>query len=244
MNSKSRWEQAQEYEKGHWKMLANGIDRGLYDLNWYKWNAENLGRLLEKAYPENKPSMDEATVLEIGSGPIGIVSYFEAKERYAIDPLCDYFSSREALVKLRDNDVKYVNGIGENLPFEDGQFDLVIIENVIDHVQNADGVMHEISRVMKKNAALYLAVNIHTTWGAFLHRIVSRLKIDKGHPHTFKLSSIRAFLDRHGFAIAHDEYEDYKECRKEDLKSKSKRDKLKALSGLSEFLYGSISTRK
>jgi len=99
------------------------------------------------------------------------------------------------------------------------------------------------SKEPKPGAVLYLTVNLHPGWGAFLHKIVSELRIDKGHPHTFTLSSIRTFLQRHRFNLVFEDWEDYKECRKNDLKSGSRKDKIKGISGLSEFLFSSISEK-
>ena len=240
MASNSRWKEAQSYEKAFWQSLANRIKDGQKDLSWYDWSAENLMEMIKKAMPKDTPSFSSAKVLEVGSGPIGIVSFLNAAERIAIDPLCDFFSSQPELVKHRNPDVTYLTAKGESLQFEDSSFDLVIIENVIDHVQNADGVMTEIHRVLKPDAILYLTVNLHPSWGALLHEIVSRLRIDKGHPHTFTIPKIRSFLKQHGFMSLHDEWENYKTCRREDLKSSAKKDKLKGLSGLSEFLYTSV----
>ena len=241
--SNSRWNKAQSYEKSHWQSLADRIKKGNVDLNWYDWNAKNLMEMVKKAISTDTPSFASSKVLEVGSGPIGIVSFLEAAERFAIDPLCDYFSSQSALVKHRNKDVIYKNAKGEDLPFEDSYFDLVIIENVIDHVQYADGVMTDLNRVLKSGALLYLRVNLHTAWGAILHEVVSRLRIDKGHPHTFTLANIRIFLKRHGFEILHDEWQDYRVCRRENLESASNRDRLKGLSGLSEFMFTSVSKK-
>ena len=35
----------------------------------------------------------------------------------------------------------------------------------------------------------------------FLHEILSKMRIDKGHPHTFTVNKIRQFLNGHGFGV-------------------------------------------
>lgn len=244
MATDSRWKQAQSYEAAHWQKLAEQIQAGEQDLSWYDWSAKHLLEILSKAFQGNQSSLESANILEVGSGPIGIVSFLKAKERYAIDPLNDFYSSQPSLIEKRNPKVNYQMARGEELVFKDDYFDLVIIDNVIDHVQNADGVMREIYRVLKPNAILFLTVNLHPAWGAFFHEIVSRLLIDKGHPHTFTISKIRQYLSKHGFDRTYDEWEDYKSCRKKDLASDSTKGKLKGISGLSEFLYTSVSTKK
>ncbi len=243
--ARSRWKQAQSYEKNFWKSTAEklGEDKSS-KLSWYRWRAKNLKNNLEKAFSGDAPDLKGANVIEVGSGPVGLVSALEAAEKIAIDPLCDFFSSQPSLIECRGEDVKYLQGKGEELPFEDGHFDLVVIENVIDHTESAHEVMDELNRVLKDDGILYLTVNLHPPWGYVLHEIVSKLRIDKGHPYTFTISKIRKFLASHGFDVCYDEWQDYKECRDQDWKSNSRKDRLKALSGLSEFLYTSVSQKK
>ena len=244
MASRLRWKQAQSYEKAHWEEVSDHIQKdGRRGLTWYKWRAENLLRNIQKAFPDSTPEFTDASVLEVGSGPVGCISQLQARERVALDPLCDFFSTKPSLVEHRSPDVVYKNAQGEELPFDDGHFDMVVIENVIDHVENANGVMQQINRVLKPDGVLYLTVNLHPAWGYFLHEVVSKLRIDKGHPHTFTIPKIRSFLNRHGFQIFFDEWEDYKKCKADEWKSDSTRSKLKAVSGLSEFLFTSVSRK-
>ena len=243
MGSKLRWKQAQSYERGYWQNTENKAKQGSVDLTWYKWRADNLQRLFDTAFAQKKRSFESSRILEVGCGPVGVISFFNAMERYAVDPLNDFFESLPELTKHRNANVKYKTSMGEKLPFEDKFFDLVIIENVIDHVSNSGSVMKEINRVLKDKSTLYLTVNLHPGWGAFLHTIVSKLRIDKGHPHTFTIPRIRGFLKAHGFNLIYEEWEDYRECRKKDLESKSRKALIKGISGLSEFLYSSISNK-
>ena len=46
----TRWQQAQQYERGFWERLGAGIERGAVgQLDWYKWRAERLEALLDRA---------------------------------------------------------------------------------------------------------------------------------------------------------------------------------------------------
>jgi hypothetical protein len=95
-----------------------------------------------------------------------------------------------------------------------------------------------------KKGRLYIAVNIHTAWGGFLHRILSRLKIDRGHPYTFTEKTIRTFLKQHRFKVCAEFINSYEEAKAEDLQSLSSKAKLKAYTGLSEFVYHAVCTKK
>lgn len=244
MVTKQRWKEAQSYEKSFWQNAARNIDSGGPDLSWYDWKAKNFIDKLNLAFPDSPPELSNLKILEVGSGPVGIVAFIEGEVRKALDPLSDFYGSQASLAEFRGSGIDYIQGEAENLPFEDGYFDIVIIDNVIDHVFNADDVMKEIHRVLGDNSILYLTVNLHPPFGAFKHEILSRLKIDKGHPHTFTVTRIQNFLKLHGFNIIHNEWEDYKKCRQDDIKSESLKSRIKGYTGLSEFLFTSISLKQ
>jgi len=244
MVSKNRWTEAQEYERGYWERKARNIEkRQERDLSWYRWRADRLRSLLERTAGEAACALQDARVLEVGSGPVGIVSYLDVQSAAAIDPLADYYATKPNLVEHRNPKVEFHAGGGEDLPFATAEFDLLIIDNVIDHVQDAHAVMGEAHRVLKPGATLYFTVNLHPFFGAVLHQLASKFRIDRGHPHTFTLGRARRFLRDHGFAVLHDEHEDYWESTRRDLRSTARKDRLKAISGLSEFLYTSVGMR-
>ncbi|SMC50200.1 Ubiquinone/menaquinone biosynthesis C-methylase UbiE [Desulfocicer vacuolatum DSM 3385] len=240
MAEKTRWNSAQVYEKRHWATKA--LTHEGSDLSWYQWRARKMLKNIADALDMQSVSFAGKNVLEVGSGPVGVVSALGAEKKIAVDPLCDFYSSQKALTQYRGENVKYLNVRGEELPFEAASFDLVIVENVIDHVENIHKVMSEISRVIRSGGILYLTVNLHPFIGYFLHRAASRLQIDRGHPHTFTIEKIRKFIQQSGFEIQYDSWEGFKECWRNDFQSDSFRRRLKAASGLSEFLYTSVST--
>jgi SAM-dependent methyltransferase len=166
--ARTRWQQAQEYEQGYWRRLGDNIDAGTYELGWYKWRAERVDERLAAAGDAVPRS---GKVLEIG--PIGIVNFLGWGERFAIDPLEHFYRTRPSLTALRRPDVTYIDGTGERLPFEDASFAFVIIDNVIDHTFSPQTILEEIRRVMRPDGYLYLSVNVHTRWGAWLHDLLA-----------------------------------------------------------------------
>jgi ubiquinone/menaquinone biosynthesis C-methylase UbiE len=243
MITQDRWRVAQEYERSFWQSQARQIASGAVgQMKWYSWKANLMEEhLSEFLRPQTKAT---AKVLEIGSGPVGIASFLSWGERYAVDPLEEFYRSEQALCQLRDKAVTYSKGSGEHLLFESNSFALVVLDNVLDHVHQASDVLHEISRVMRPDGLLYFAVNIHTAWGAFLHRILSRLKIDRGHPYTFTAPSICSFLTAHGFSVQKEFINDYGKAKEQDLKSTAVKDKVKAYLGLSEFIYYAVCSKQ
>ncbi len=51
----------------------------------------------------------------------------------------------------------FAAAIGENLPFADHSFDLVVMNQVIEHVSNQSAVLAEATRVLKPGGVLYVA---------------------------------------------------------------------------------------
>jgi SAM-dependent methyltransferase len=233
-----RWQQAQQYEQSFWNQLGEDIQSGTRDqLSWYKWRAEQLELRLRETSAKLPPN---CRVLEIGSGPIGIVNFLTWGHRYAIDPLEHFYKTRPSLVAVRKSGVTYLDGTGERLPFDPASFDLVIIDNCIDHTSAPAIVLQEISRVLKSSGYLYLSVNVHTRWGALLHECLAGLRIDRGHPHTFTSATLRRLLKAQGFIPHLEQIEDYRKSRKADRTSAKLTDRIKGFTGMSEFSHGVI----
>lgn len=231
-----RWHKAQEYEEEFWAHLARKIESGARNqLRWYQWKASELEKRLARCGIAEQSK--NGRILEIGSGPIGIVNFMEWGERFAIDPLEDFYRQNSTLITLRKPEVTYTKGTAEHLPYPDSFFLLVIIDNVIDHTHAPVKVLGEIHRVLENKGLLYLAVNIRTAWGALVHKLLSAFRIDKGHPHTFTNEGIRKLLTAHGFHICVEESEDYRKVKQKYCRSKEMKEKIKGYTGISEFVY-------
>lgn len=245
MNSK-RWEIAQRYEKEFWKEGSDKFASNAEEQsNWHTWYAWKVSKF-EEELSKSKHEIDRnnCRVLEIGSGPIGLVTYLKWGERYAIDPLGDFYKENQSLSKLRNSKVHYLTGTGENIPFTDDFFNIVIMDNVLDHVLAPDLVLKDVYRVLSKNGLFYIMVNIHTKWGYLFHSILARLNIDKGHPHTYTAHKIRNFLNAHQLVVNSELIHDYYEARQKDRESNSFKEKIKGYTGISEFIYSAICLKK
>ena len=81
MVSRSRWRRAQRYERDYWRTFADRIVQGsVSQLDWYAWRAGQLAAKLD-GLGLGHLTGGEARVIEIGSGPIGLLAYFEAADR-------------------------------------------------------------------------------------------------------------------------------------------------------------------
>ncbi len=242
MATLKRWRRAQKYERQYWEQVAQRIAGGAErQLDWYAWKAAELDRRVAP-FMDSK-AKQSARVLEIGSGPIGIVTFLEWGSCVAIDPLQDFYGKNSVLTSLRRPAVEYVQGMGETLPFESREFSVVIVDNVIDHTHGPGQILDQVHRILADDGFLYLMVNIHTPLGAVLHRIAAATYVDRGHPYTFTQRGIRAFLARHRFTILAEETEDYLAARAADRASPRRIDRLKGYSGLSEYRYHAVCRR-
>lgn len=241
---RDRWATAQEYEADYWTGRATDISEGTSsELRWYRWRSEQLMATLKSA---NLLSIlpHEPSILEIGSGPVGIVSFTSGHPRIAVDPLTNHFTAQEELVRARDPDVQYIVGVGESVPLASEQFDLIIADNCIDHVRDITSVMAEIRRLLTSTGLLYMAVNCRTSFGYYIHRLLARSSIDPGHPHTFTPRRLERLLDQHDFYIHHLKRDSIGTAFWGDLSSGQPRAILKALLGVSEFAARAIATKR
>ena len=54
-----------------------------------------------------------------------------------------------------------IAAVGEQLPFRDQSFDVVLCDNVVDHAESPQRIATELVRILKPGGLLYFTVNIH-----------------------------------------------------------------------------------
>ena len=188
----NRWNLAQNYEKNWWGNNKNQISNDFYQ--------ESANELIE-SISGNIVITKNSTILEIGSGAIGIISFIDSDHKYGVDPLEHYYSTVDSFVKSRDPRVKYSTAMGEELPFEANFFDLIIIDNVLDHCSFPEKVMSELDRVLKAGGLVYFRQNTYHFWGVFVRRVMEKVMIDKGHPFTFSKRALKDLFFNHNLNI-------------------------------------------
>jgi SAM-dependent methyltransferase len=105
-----------------------------------------------------RPIPSAARVLEVGSGAHGLIFYFGGESRVGLDPLAaDYALLFPAWQRLAPT----VAARGEELPFADASFDLVLCDNVVDHAESPARIVRELARVLAPGGLLYFTVNVH-----------------------------------------------------------------------------------
>ena len=131
---------------------------GLADNEELTRNIFLRSQLVRQKIAAARPISEADKILEVGSGAHGLIFGFSSNFTVGIDPLAvDY---RRLFPKWQKS-ARTAAAMGEQLPFDDNSFDIVLSDNVIDHAEDPVGIVHEIIRVLKPAGALYFTVNVH-----------------------------------------------------------------------------------
>jgi SAM-dependent methyltransferase len=134
------------------------VNRRFYDLLWsdtqlIEPQRFNTWPLVRSLLPQS------ARRLEVGPG---------LRPRLPIEGTQFADISAPALAQLRERGGHAVLSQVTALPFVDGAFDLVCALDIIEHVEDEDGALRELSRVAKAGATLLISVPLHPSrWSAF-----------------------------------------------------------------------------
>ena len=102
--------------------------------------------------------------------------------------------SVSAVAKLRARGANAVVALVTALPFPDRAFELVCAFDIVEHVDDEDAVLFELSRVAAPNASLLLSVPLHPEhWTAFDDFV--------GHRRRYEPQRLLAKLAEHGFSV-------------------------------------------
>jgi len=95
-----------------------------------------------------------ARLLEVGSGLGHLVGQLEDTfETVGLD--LNHWAVKKS--KSVANRSHLQTASAQDLPFEDGSFDVVIIKHIVEHLPNPEKAIHEIGRVTERNGTLILA---------------------------------------------------------------------------------------
>jgi SAM-dependent methyltransferase len=118
-------------------------------------------RLLKRIAPYHELPRD-ASILDLGSGVGNFV--VACRERglraFGIEP--DRIGAGSSVTSLqiaskRLAQTTFAAAVGEALPFLDASFDLVVLDQVIEHVSDQERVLNEAFRVLKPTGCVYIA---------------------------------------------------------------------------------------
>lgn len=165
-----QWNNAQKKEISFWdgwiKKNPNSKDE--------KW----VNQVINYFELKNK-NLNEEILIDIGSGPIGILTALNAKEKIAIDPL---------KINTKDSSIRRINAMGENIPLENEIADKVFIYNLLQHVHCPEDVLKEAYRICKINKYIYILEQLN-------------LPTDSMHPHSLKEEMFENWISKNNFEI-------------------------------------------
>jgi len=106
------------------------------------------------------PNLLELSILDLGSGRGGFLIDVASRGGQAVglEVNDDYIKKTLEEAVKKDLRVEVVKGVAESLPFANQQFDFINFALVVEHVEDADQAIREMSRVMKPGGQAYMGV--------------------------------------------------------------------------------------
>jgi ubiquinone/menaquinone biosynthesis C-methylase UbiE len=120
---------------------------------------ENLTEIEEISEKYYRNVIGSNAVLEIGCGTGGFLVATKDKFKHAmgIDIALRFLVFSKKRINELGLKARLICGCAEYLPFEDGSFDLVVAEDVLEHVRDQEATLRECHRVINKKGILFLA---------------------------------------------------------------------------------------
>jgi len=239
--SSKRWEIAQDSEREYWQdftketLLRDEAERH-----------EKKAKIIEEEWKKFIKLSKNSKILQIGCGPEDVINYISKGKKYAIDPLANFYKEKFG---LNYNLISFSEARAEGLPFKDNDFDLVILANVLDHVEYPEKAISEVKRVLKKDGVFHFENLFYQKNFIKLAKIFGIIKrtltgdiFNIHHPFMFKLKELKKILSK-DFSIIHEEIgRDIGSCDNiEEMKKMKKKEKKFTVRTLAKFgLYGTI----
>lgn len=116
-------------------------------------------------------SLDGLHVLDVGSGDGALVRSMTGHGAHVTGLECGAAQMEKARSYAPAGDEVYVEGVGQEMPFEDATFDLVIFFNSLHHIpmEHMATALGEAARVTKSDGMVYVAEPVAAGSGFELH---------------------------------------------------------------------------
>lgn len=93
---------------------------------------------------------------------------------------------------------------GKNIPFEDGKFDIITVNHVLEHVKDPDEILWDLKRVLKPNGHIYLEVPnerslLGKPYGKYAGTI--HFKDDSTHVRTYSKNDLIKLFEKFNFRV-------------------------------------------
>lgn len=125
--------------------------------------------------------LDHKDVLDVGCGWGGKTLYFSKNSR--LNSICGFDLPNvfvpaipaEFAVKKKLSNCFFMTGYAENIPYKDRRFDIIIMEDVLEHVTDPEKVFQECYRVLKTNGVII--VKFPSFKGMYTHHLDRALSL-------------------------------------------------------------------
>lgn len=114
--------------------------------------------------PKNKKFLDLAS----GVGTFVLHGLNKGYDVYGVEP--SEWKLKYIKTKVEEKNYpswyldRFINGVGEELPFEDNSFDFITSYQTLEHVQNVEKCLYEMFRVLKPGGKLWLQAPDYDCW--------------------------------------------------------------------------------
>jgi SAM-dependent methyltransferase len=118
---------------------------------------ENLAEIASLSL--DREPLSQRSALEIGCGAGGslIAAHAHCREVAGIDIALPWLVIAKARLEKEGLDTPIACAAAENLPFSSGRFDLILAQDVIEHVNDPDATLREGRRVLGEDGILFLS---------------------------------------------------------------------------------------
>jgi len=198
------WRDAQSRERNYWNRLCSDPIGVMYE----------IGEDLDLAWRlQAHVATEPGSLLDVGVGPMGtglLWLFPGCRRRVGVDslgllPVATGNPHADGLVRRIRSESRYVIGKSEALSFPDASFDVVVCNNVLDHVEHVPRSVAELCRVVRRGGVLGLSVDTNSYLGYWLRRIDRwrrpHLNAYRLHPTDLIIGQIERALTGRGFRI-------------------------------------------
>jgi ubiquinone/menaquinone biosynthesis C-methylase UbiE len=156
-------------------MLTAFVDRWTAHMRWRKhydrwredrlWQEDTQTPRIRAIERECGP-LNGHQVLDIGSGMGGflVAAARNAIAVVGVEPNADYCTITRLRSARYDLPPAVIQGVGETLPFPDQSFDVVLAQDILEHVRNPDATLSEIRRVVRPGGVALVTVINRFAW--------------------------------------------------------------------------------
>ena len=105
----------------------------------------------------------EGDILEIGTGTGATFPYYKEKARViAMEPDEELCAAADEAAESAAAEIEVISGVGEDLPFEEGTFDVVCASNVLCSVDSPSKTLEEFRRVLRPGGEVRLIEHVRS----------------------------------------------------------------------------------